>query len=251
MRFTFFSPHPHPPLAHIITEHAAAFDGTEGYVVMKRPEDIRAIRTVKSLKLAIAGATGISSGSAHTIGRLLLPDVEGMSVLDLINPRFNPAADLDGTSSCYSIKKSWRDPDFERRATCHYGAVVLELDLPDELVDARYCNCSMCRRKGALMGAVPTEALRIVQGHDALGVYRFNIYSHHRRRSKPNQYGYNIGCLERRRSLSADEHPRKRWHKSSCGSEVENTPIVVPGWGAFDIVLGKFCLERSDAQPID
>jgi hypothetical protein len=94
-------------------------------------------------------------------------------------------------------------------ASCHCGAVVLELDLPDGIIDARRCNCSMCRRKGAVMGAVAPEGLRIVRGQESLSVYRFNtrtaehyfcsrcgIYTHHRRRSNPNQYGYNIGCLE-------------------------------------------------------
>ena len=86
---------------------------------------------------------------------------------------------------------------------------MLELDLPEGIVDARRCNCSMCRRKGAIMGAVPLEGLRVVQGQEALSVYRFNsmtaehyfcsrcgIYTHHRRRSKPNQFGYNLACLE-------------------------------------------------------
>jgi hypothetical protein len=95
------------------------------------------------------------------------------------------------------------------RASCHCGKVVLELDLPDGIVDARRCNCSMCRRKGAIMGAVPLTGLRVVQGQESLSVYRFNsmtaehyfcsrcgIYTHHRRRSRPNQYGYNLGCLE-------------------------------------------------------
>jgi hypothetical protein len=97
----------------------------------------------------------------------------------------------------------------KHRASCHCGGVVLELDLPHGIVDARRCTCSMCRRKGAVMGAVPLEGLRIVQGSELLSVYRFNtrtaehyfcsrcgIYTHHRRRSKPNQYGFNVGCLE-------------------------------------------------------
>jgi hypothetical protein len=59
------------------------------------------------------------------------------------------------------------------------------------------------------MGAVSLEGLRIAQGQNLLTVYRFNtmkaehyfcsrcgIYTHHRRRSKPNQYGFNLGCLE-------------------------------------------------------
>ncbi|HEX4052359.1 MAG TPA: GFA family protein [Steroidobacteraceae bacterium] len=97
----------------------------------------------------------------------------------------------------------------KHRASCHCRGVVLELDLPDGIVDARRCNCSMCRRKGALMGAVSCDGLHVVQGQELLTVYRFNtktaehyfcsrcgIYTHHRRRSKPNQYGYNVGCLE-------------------------------------------------------
>jgi hypothetical protein len=97
----------------------------------------------------------------------------------------------------------------KHRASCHCGGVVLELDLPDGVVDARRCTCSMCRRKGAIMGAVALEGLRVVQGTDLLSTYRFNtmtaehyfcsrcgIYTHHRRRSRPGQYGFNVGCLE-------------------------------------------------------
>ena len=95
------------------------------------------------------------------------------------------------------------------KASCHCGGVVLELDLPDGVTDARRCTCSICKRKGAVMGGVSLEGLRVVQGKELLTVYRFNtktaehyfcsrcgIYTHHRRRSNPNQYGYNVGCLE-------------------------------------------------------
>jgi hypothetical protein len=95
------------------------------------------------------------------------------------------------------------------KASCHCGGVVLELDLPGGINDVRRCTCSMCKRKGAVMGAVPLDGLKIVQGEDLLTAYRFNtmtaehyfcsrcgIYTHHRRRSQPNQYGFNLGCLE-------------------------------------------------------
>ena len=95
------------------------------------------------------------------------------------------------------------------RASCHCGAVVLELDLPDGIVDPRRCNCSMCRRKGAIVGAVPLSGLRVVKGADVLRLYQFNtrtakhyfcsicgIYTHHQRRVNPNEYGFNVGCLE-------------------------------------------------------
>ena len=95
------------------------------------------------------------------------------------------------------------------RASCHCGAVVLELDLPDGVVDPRRCDCSMCRRRGAIVATVPQEAIHIVQGQSQLKLYQFNtrtakhyfcgncgIYTHHQRRSNPDQYGYNVGCLE-------------------------------------------------------
>ena len=95
------------------------------------------------------------------------------------------------------------------RASCHCGAVVLELDLPDGVVDPRRCDCSICRRKGAIVASVPLSGLKILKGEDVLSLYRFNtmaakhyfcsvcgIYTHHQRRSNPQQYGYNVGCLE-------------------------------------------------------
>jgi hypothetical protein len=97
----------------------------------------------------------------------------------------------------------------KHRATCHCGAVVLELSLPDGIVDPMRCDCSICRRKGAVVGSAPLSAIRIVKGEQYLKVYQFNtytakhyfcsecgIYTHHQRRSNPDQYGYNVGCLE-------------------------------------------------------
>lgn len=44
-------------------------------------------------------------------------------------------------------------------ASCHCGAAVLELDLPDGIVKPRRCNCSICRRKGAVVASVPLSGL--------------------------------------------------------------------------------------------
>jgi len=95
------------------------------------------------------------------------------------------------------------------RATCHCGAVELRLHLPDGIVNPRRCDCSMCRRRGAIAAGVAEDGLEIVRGHDHLRLYQFNthvaehyfcatcgIYTHHRRRSNPHEYGYNVGCLE-------------------------------------------------------
>jgi hypothetical protein len=95
------------------------------------------------------------------------------------------------------------------RGSCHCGAVVFEVDLDNGLEDLRRCNCSLCRRKGAVMVTVPLDRLRVVQGADKLTLYQWNtrkakhyfcsvcgIYTHHQRRSNPNEYGVNVGCLD-------------------------------------------------------
>jgi hypothetical protein len=97
----------------------------------------------------------------------------------------------------------------KHKASCHCGTVVLELDLPDGIVNPRRCDCSMCRRRGTIVASVPLAGVRVVQGESALKLYQFNtktakhffcsncgIYTHHQRRSNPSQYGYNVGCLE-------------------------------------------------------
>jgi hypothetical protein len=93
--------------------------------------------------------------------------------------------------------------------SCHCGSVVFEVELDDGLQNVRRCNCSLCRRKGAVMASVPVENLRVTQGADKLTLYQWNqkiarhyfcgtcgIYTHHQRRSNPSEYGFNVACLE-------------------------------------------------------
>ncbi len=95
------------------------------------------------------------------------------------------------------------------RASCHCGAVTLEVEPSEPLAHARRCNCSFCRRRGAATVSVPVGRLRVIHGADALTLYRWNtmtaehwfcsicgIYTHHRRRSNPEEYGVNLGTLE-------------------------------------------------------
>ena len=97
----------------------------------------------------------------------------------------------------------------KHRATCHCGSVVLELTLPNGIENPRRCDCSLCRRKGAIVGSVDLSGIRILEGAESLTLYQFNtntakhyfcsscgIYTHHQRRSNPTEYGFNIGCLE-------------------------------------------------------
>jgi hypothetical protein len=95
------------------------------------------------------------------------------------------------------------------KATCHCGGVEFELDLPDGLIDVRRCDCSLCRRRGAIAASVPLSGIKIIKGEALLNLYQFNlkvakhyfckvcgIYTHHQRRSNPMQYGFNVACLD-------------------------------------------------------
>jgi hypothetical protein len=67
----------------------------------------------------------------------------------------------------------------------------------------------MCRRRGTIVASVILSNLEVIKGEEALTVYQFNsrtakhyfcktcgIYTHHQRRSNPQQYGFNVACLE-------------------------------------------------------
>ena len=97
----------------------------------------------------------------------------------------------------------------KHKLTCHCGGVELLLDLPNGIVNPRRCDCSICRRKGAIVASVLIHEVTIIKGAELLKLYQFNtqtakhyfcincgIYTHHQRRSNPHEYGYNVGCLE-------------------------------------------------------
>jgi hypothetical protein len=96
-----------------------------------------------------------------------------------------------------------------RIGSCHCGAVAFEVDLQQGFQSLRRCNCSLCRRKGAIMANVPVERLRVTKGQDKLSLYQWNtrqakhyfcsvcgIYTHHQTRSNPGEYGFNVACIE-------------------------------------------------------
>lgn len=92
--------------------------------------------------------------------------------------------------------------------TCHCGSVELRVRLSDGFDTARRCDCSFCRRRGVPAVSVSVGELEILRGEDSLTRYSFNthtaqhhfcskcgIYTHHRRRSNPNEYGVNAYAI--------------------------------------------------------
>src|SRR6478609_5477786 len=54
-------------------------------------------------------------------------------------------------------------------ATCHCGAVTIEIPRPPETVTNR--NCSICRRYGTLWAYYPADDVRVTAGPGALDGY--------------------------------------------------------------------------------
>lgn len=92
---------------------------------------------------------------------------------------------------------------------CHCGAVEFEVRNEEPLADLRRCNCSLCRRKNAIMATASHSEFTVTKGADKLSVYQWNtgiakhyfcsvcgIYTHHSRRTEPTNYGFNVACID-------------------------------------------------------
>jgi hypothetical protein len=90
--------------------------------------------------------------------------------------------------------------------SCHCGAVRFEVET--DFPELTMCDCSICRRKNALMVKVHENSFRLLAGQDSLGEYQFHtktahhffckncgIYTFHRKRVTPDYFGVNVFCL--------------------------------------------------------
>lgn len=91
--------------------------------------------------------------------------------------------------------------------SCHCGAVRFEIT--SDFAELTTCDCSICRRKNALMVKVHESDFRLLAGQEQLSAYQFHtftathyfcrtcgIYPFHRKRVTPDHYGINVFCLE-------------------------------------------------------
>ena len=96
-----------------------------------------------------------------------------------------------------------------KKLKCHCGAVEAEINLTGNIEKIIKCNCSICKRKGAVMSMVKNENFNIIKGQEKLKLYQFHtkvakhffcsncgIYTHHNPRSNQALTGFNLGCLE-------------------------------------------------------
>ncbi|MEM9967392.1 MAG: GFA family protein [Pseudomonadota bacterium] len=106
-------------------------------------------------------------------------------------------------------------------ASCHCGAVVLSAHLTHGLSDAGRCTCSFCSRRQAAAVTATKESVVVLCGADHLSLYTWGtgtaqhffcktcgIYTHHQRRSNPDTFGINLGCIA---GVNSWEHEPIRW----------------------------------------
>jgi hypothetical protein len=90
--------------------------------------------------------------------------------------------------------------------SCHCGKVKFEVDA--DLDSVRVCDCSICRRRGALLHRVEEGAVRLLTPIEALTLYQWNtgtakdyfcpacgILPFRRSRSAPHLWDINVRCL--------------------------------------------------------
>ncbi|MCI5106956.1 MAG: GFA family protein [Pseudomonadales bacterium] len=95
------------------------------------------------------------------------------------------------------------------KGSCHCGAVHFEVRNQEKLEGLMQCNCSLCRRRNAIMATAPAIDVVVTKGEDKLSLYQWNtqiarhyfcsicgIYTHHQRRRQPDQCGFNVACID-------------------------------------------------------
>jgi len=94
--------------------------------------------------------------------------------------------------------------------SCHCGEITFTFE-HDKIENGLRCNCSICRRKGAVMSdfTISPNDFSISENLSALGKYQFDtkianhyfckkcgIYPFHETLVNPGHFRVNLGCIE-------------------------------------------------------
>jgi hypothetical protein len=60
-----------------------------------------------------------------------------------------------------------------KKLKCHCGSVEAEINVDGDLEKIVKCNCSLCKRRGAVMSMVKNEDFKITKGEDKLNFINF------------------------------------------------------------------------------
>ena len=96
------------------------------------------------------------------------------------------------------------------QGSCHCQAITFELEAP-EVIEADYCNCSVCAKSGYLHLIIPMRRFKLLSGADSMSTYTFGsgiakhtfckvcgIKPFYVPRSNPDGIDVNVHCLDTR-----------------------------------------------------
>lgn len=96
------------------------------------------------------------------------------------------------------------------KGSCHCGSIIFSFNY-GKIENGLRCNCSICRRKGAVMSefTLSPEEIDIESEDNKLSLYQFDskiakhyfcnscgIYPFHETMRNPGHYRINLGCLD-------------------------------------------------------
>ncbi|MFZ2986939.1 GFA family protein [Ideonella sp.] len=98
-------------------------------------------------------------------------------------------------------------PLLTHRGSCHCGGVRFQIQT--DFPELTHCDCSICKKKNALMVKVHERQFQLLAGEELLTEYQFHtrtarhyfckvcgIYPFHRKRVTPDHLGINVHCLD-------------------------------------------------------
>ncbi|MDG1772123.1 MAG: GFA family protein [Oceanicoccus sp.] len=112
------------------------------------------------------------------------------------------------------------------KGSCHCREITFEVDAP-EVIEADYCNCSVCSKSGFLHLIVPLSKFRLLSGMNSITTYKFNtgIAKHtfcktcgmkpfYTPRSNPDGIDINVNCLDTKpMSVNITNFDGQHWEK--------------------------------------
>ncbi|MFT5116902.1 MAG: hypothetical protein ACI9NY_000428 [Kiritimatiellia bacterium] len=114
------------------------------------------------------------------------------------------------------------------QGSCHCRAVTFEIEAP-KVLEADYCNCSMCSKTGYPHLIIPLSQFTLLSGEELITTYCFNsgiakhkfcktcgIKPFYIPRSNPDGIDININCLDTKpTSVNITNFDGKNWENNA------------------------------------
>ena len=62
----------------------------------------------------------------------------------------------------------------KKKLTCHCGGFEAEVNIPEKGIEkVMRCNCTLCKRKGYVIGVLGENDFKIIKGENLLKLYQY------------------------------------------------------------------------------